>query len=173
MRKYGPAHGTKSQLSSDDGKDGENEVKEGCVRFQCCANNPVSDVADWNSLRSIRSLGEKSGSIKPSHKQYEKLITNLDNEVTGLGGLPLQKLVHGMWCSIGLLFTNTDWLNHWKVSSKEHLTKLKKDPLFDKTRSGQTDPLCALPIGDHPCRQNQRGPHCKQGRRANMPSRRT
>jgi hypothetical protein len=32
-------------------------------------------------------------------------------------------------CSIGLLFTNTDWLNHWKVSSKEHLTKLKKNPL--------------------------------------------
>jgi hypothetical protein len=75
MRKYGSAHGTKSQLSSDDGEDEENEVKEGCVRFQCCANNPVSDIADWNSLCSIRSLGEKSGSIKPSHKQYEKLIT--------------------------------------------------------------------------------------------------
>jgi hypothetical protein len=62
MKKYGSTHGTRSQWSSDDDK-GNVKHKEdedddgggggaaiGCTRFQSCANNPVSNIADWNSL---------------------------------------------------------------------------------------------------------------------------
>jgi hypothetical protein len=56
--------------------------------------------------------------------------------------------VHGMR-SIGLLYTNTDWLNHWNISSKEQLAKLKKDP-FNLTKQDQVKQthraLCRLEI---------------------------
>jgi hypothetical protein len=66
MKNYGSSHDTRPQWSSDDskGKDKDKDKDKGdddddgggggaavgCIKFQSCANNPVSNIADWNSL---------------------------------------------------------------------------------------------------------------------------